>query len=386
MYKKAIVVALSGGVDSSTAAWLLKKELEADAGEGETRNDDVFIAGAMHYIWRDSRCCNAEMVLKARAVCERLGIPFYLLDLTAEFRSLVVDDFVATYKEGKTPNPCVRCNERVRFSAFYDTLKSELSRTDPVTGRPGIGSDVPLYLATGHYARLTIEDGTPAIRKAEDGEKDQSYMLYRLPARILPFLRFPLGDYRKKEVIELARTAGFLDQSVVRESQDACFVDGSYADFLREYDNGGINPGPGNITDRAGNMLGRHKGYIEYTVGQRKGLNLGTGPWYVVDIVPEHNHVIVAREEEAKTASFTVKECVWHAASDKAAQDIGFSCSVKIRYRSGDIGCRIIPGEDLSARIQLETPAIVTPGQSAVFYRGDCVLGGGIIVGSRSIS
>jgi len=200
----------------------------------------------------------------------------------------------------------------VRFSLFYDKLREELSRGDDAAGRPIIPPETPLTLATGHYAALTGADADIRIGKAADPDKDQSYMLYRIPRRMLPHLRFPLGKHTKRQVIAMVREAGLLEQAVVRESQDVCFVEGAYADFLRAYEPDRIDPGPGEITDAAGTVLGRHRGYIEYTVGQRKGLGLGTGPWYVTKILADKNRVIVAREEEAKSVFFLVEDTVWH--------------------------------------------------------------------------
>ena len=381
MIKKAVVVALSGGVDSTVAAWLLAKKRKEDIESGLEPEGSVFLAGAMHYIWQGSRCCDAEMILKARALCEKLDIPFFLIDMTGEFRTEVVDDFVETYIAGKTPNPCVRCNQRVRFSGFYDKVKQELAR-EPLPGRgAALPPETPLYLATGHYVNKREKEGRIILCKGNDPSKDQSYMLYQLPETVLPFVLFPLGGYTKQEVIAIAGDAGLLDGTVVRESQDACFVEGDYAGFIRDYTDREDLSLPGDIVDTSGNLLGRHRGYLEYTVGQRKGLSLGTGPWYVADIQPETNRIIVAREEEIRTLVFKIGETRWFAPADFFSRGPAVkSCTVKIRYRSGDIPCTVESLEGDCARVVLSEPAIVTPGQSAVFYLDSCMLGGGIII------
>jgi tRNA-specific 2-thiouridylase len=368
---RAIAVAVSGGVDSSTAAYLL------------TRGSLGRVFGVSHVIWPDAGNRNARALARAAAVCAQLGIPYVTLDLRNDFKRCVIDDFVRTYFEGKTPNPCVRCNERIRFTRFYSMLK------DSFQGDGTLTEGEPLYFATGHYARIQEADGRLYIRKALDAEKDQSYMLYKIPQDLLPYLIFPLGTLTKGEVVRIAREKG-LPSASVRESQDVCFVEGTYNDYLRtviaagEWDLGRGN-GEGEIVDSAGNVLGKHGGYIHYTVGQRKGLGLSSGPWYVLSLDPERNKVIVGRREELSTKRFFADELNWFG----GPLEEELECSVKVRYNSDETPCRVQPagapetpgtaGRPRQVLVELEDSAAVTPGQSAVFYKGDIVLGGGVI-------
>jgi tRNA-specific 2-thiouridylase len=301
-------------------------------------------------------------------VCERLDIPYIRIDMMAEFESAVIEDFVKTYARGETPNPCIRCNQCVRFSSFYTALQQNLRE------RELLSNGGELYFATGHYVRIRETDGRYYLGKAVDESKDQSYMLYKIDPSMLPLLRFPLGEMYKRKVVEYAKKRG-LPSASVRESQDVCFTSGSYFDFICTYSPDKVPDHPGEIVDTAGKLLGSHRGYIKYTVGQRKGLGLGNGPWYVVRLVPEMNQVVVGRAEELNTNRFYVDETNWFIPPPVKS----FSCSVKLRYNSPEVGCRILPQDESKATVELLEPAAVTPGQSAVFYNEELVLGGGII-------
>ncbi|GAG23666.1 unnamed protein product, partial [marine sediment metagenome] len=231
-----------------------------------------------------------------------------------------------------------------------------------------------LFFSTGHYARVEKMDGGYFLVKARDPLKDQSYMLYRIHRGMLEKLVFPLGDYLKKEVSELAE-AGGLEYTRVKESQDACFVDSDYVDFISRQTERDDILQKGEIVDPAGNLLGLHRGYIHYTVGQRRGLGLGSGPWYVSRIEPENNRVVAARPEEARRTCLLVDDLNWFI--DKPLKPL--LCRVKVRYQTRDIPCRIEP-EGERIRVLLKKGEIVTPGQSAVFYDHNLVLGGGTIV------
>jgi tRNA-specific 2-thiouridylase len=349
-----LAVGLSGGVDSSVAALMLRESWPR-------------MVGVTHLIWPDSRCCSAEVLSRAQEVCRRLEIPYVQVDLHERFRAAVVDDFVASYLEGRTPNPCVNCNAFVRFDRFYERLRQRL----PEEGLLETGEE--LYLSTGHYARITRRGDEFCLEKGRDPLKDQSYMLYHVRREMLPRMVLPLGEYTKSEVMEIAEARG-LQYRAVKESQDACFVEGSYVDFIRSYTGRDDLLEPGEIVDPEGRVLGSHPGTIHFTVGQRRGLGLGSGPWYVARIDAETNRVVVARREQAETRRFRVERPNWLC--DPLSGPT--ACAVKIRYQVEEIPCVVEP-EDGAYRVELERPEIVTPGQSAVFYGGTRVLGGGII-------
>ena len=350
-----LAVGLSGGVDSSVAALLLKERWPR-------------LVGVTHLIWPDSRCCSVEVLSRARSICLRLGIPYVQVDLHDRFRETVVDDFVRSYLEGRTPNPCVNCNAFVRFDVFYDRLRERLPRE----GLLEEGEE--LFLSTGHYARITRRGEEVCLEKGLDPLKDQSYMLYRVRREMLPRMVLPLGEYHKAEVVEIAEANG-LQYRAVKESQDACFVEGSYAEFIRRYTGREELLEPGEIVDPEGKVLGTHPGTIHYTVGQRRGLGLGSGPWYVARIDKDSNRVVVARREEAEARQFRIDRTNWLVEPPADA----LACTVKIRYQIDEIPCRVEPNGG-GCRVLLERPEIVTPGQSAVFYDGSRVLGGGVIL------
>jgi tRNA-specific 2-thiouridylase len=350
-----LAIALSGGVDSAVAAVLLKKKYPR-------------MVGASHLIWPGSRCCSEEVLARARETCRLLDIPYVQEDLHEEFREEVVGDFLHSYLNGKTPNPCVVCNKRIRFDAFYLRLESSLAERGLL--EPGES----LLFSTGHYARILETRGGSFIAKGVDPDKDQSYMLYQVQKRMLGNLVLPLGEYRKSEVLSLAGDLG-LPYTQVRESQDACFVKDSYVDFIAEQTGRSDLLQEGEIVDLRGRVLGRHRGTISYTVGQRRGLGLGNGPWYVARIDADANRLFVAREAEARCREFAIDRTNWFIDPPKRP----LSCAVKIRYQIDEIRCRVKPlGPGF--KVVLEHPRIVTPGQSAVFYDRDLVLGGGIIL------
>ncbi len=350
-----LAIALSGGVDSAVAAVLLKKKYSR-------------MVGASHVIWPDSRCCSVEVLDRARQTCRLLDIPYIQEDLHDEFRDQVVEDFIQSYLDGKTPNPCVLCNKSIRFDAFYLRLRNTL------VDRGLLETEEDLLFSTGHYARIVGGSGGLFIAKGVDPGKDQSYMLYQVGKRMLGSLVLPLGEYHKSEVLSMADDLG-LPYTQVRESQDACFVEDNYVQFIGKQTGRTDLLREGEIVDHEGRILGRHRGTINYTVGQRRGLGLGNGPWYVARIDAQANRLVVARETDARLREFRIDRTNWFI--DPPIHSL--PCAVKIRYQVDEIPCSVEP-EDERFRVVLTEPRIVTPGQSAVFYDRDLVLGGGIIL------
>jgi len=352
---KKVLVAMSGGVDSSTAAFLLKEQ-------------GYDVVGATLRLWhvsddkkRPGGCCSIDDIADARRVCHFLGIKHYVLNYEKEFKETVVEDFVKEYLSGRTPNPCIVCNEKIKFNMLLNKMK-------------GLGFDL---LATGHYARIEEADGTFALRKGLDTAKDQSYVLYRLGQNELASLIFPLGVYTKKEIRKMA-IEHKLPAAEKPESQEICFVDKSYGDFLKSYSplaSKRIKPGP--IIDKTGKFLGKHKGIAYYTVGQRSGLNLSLpAAVYVTKIDPEKNTLYVGSKEDSFSKNAFVKELAW--VSGKPPK-FPLKCHVKIRRLHPEAPA-VIKGSAKLVEIVFKTPQhAVTPGQSAVFYAGDTVMGGGII-------
>ena len=292
-----LVVGLSGGVDSSVALLL-------ELTEGMWRAEQV--VGASHDICRSSLTCNDETLGRARDLCRRFGIPYHRLDMISDFDRSVIDDFVGAYLNGQTPNPCVRCNERVRFDTFYHRMEILLREQGLLP------EDAHVHIATGHYAKISQLAGYPVIERGLDVRKDQSYMLYRISPHVLPFVHFPLGSYVKSDIVAIAIANG-LPSSSVKESQDICFIPGRYTDFLKEAldQNGLAVDRPGVIRDPEGQRLGIHRGYMHYTIGQRQGLGLGNGPWYVRSIDAMTNEVTVCRADNLGSAGCVIEQTNW---------------------------------------------------------------------------
>jgi tRNA-specific 2-thiouridylase len=358
-----IVVALSGGVDSATCAGLLVEAGERVVGISMRLYNAQGSAAAS-----GGRCCGPRDLEDARAVCAHLGIPFYVADYEEDFRRAVIDDFVSSYREGRTPNPCVRCNEKVKFLPLLHRARA-------------LGA---LALCTGHYARIGRgSDGTPRLRKAIDPRKDQSYFLFGMPWMALDYVRFPLGDLTKEEVRAHARRLG-LPNADKAESQEICFVpDGDYAGFV-ERQTGLGSPSGGDIVDESGAVVGHHDGVHRYTVGQRRGLGGGNGaPQYVVSIDALKRRVQIGPREALFAAAATLSDLHWLMPPPAVAE---LSCAVQIRYRRAPQPARLRLLPDGRAVAQFETPEpAVTPGQAAVFYDGDVVLGGGFIERSAEV-
>lgn len=352
--KKRLLAAMSGGVDSSVAALLLLKEGYDVIGISMDLYDFSEVTKG-----RDGTCCSLDDLYDARRVCDRIGIPYYVLNLKEEFRREVIDRFVGEYSSGRTPNPCVLCNEHLKFRAL-------LRKADEL-GAEGV--------ATGHYAVIRRdENGRCRLYASPDPSKDQSYFLFSLDSGRLERIRFPVGGMMKSEVREIAAGAG-LPVSEKRESQDICFVtDHSYADFLGRK---GIEERGGRFVDRSGNVLGTHKGILHYTVGQRKGLGVSAKtPLYVVAIDVERNEVVLGTEDETLAKGAVAVRAGFVSGAAPAPE---FRATVKVRYRHPGVPATVTAeGDRLAVRFDAPQKS-VTPGQALVLYDGDEVLGGGWI-------
>ncbi|HVP36559.1 MAG TPA: tRNA 2-thiouridine(34) synthase MnmA [Terriglobales bacterium] len=392
-----VVVAMSGGVDSSLAAFLLKEKGYDVIGITLKLWDYSEVGGDLY---KDGRCCSLESMNDARNICQKIGAPHYVLDFREQFKKKVISDFVNEYKKGRTPNPCIVCNTDIKWKLLWNKAKE-------------LGAD---YLATGHYARINYSDenGRYLLLKGADSTKDQSYALWGLSQEYLSRTLFSLGELTKKEVRDLAIKHG-LKTAQKEESQEICFVpDDDYERFLREWDDrdsekslNQIKTGP--IYDLKKEKLGEHRGIPFYTVGQRKGLKIALGkPLYVVKIDPEENAIYVGENKDLFRTSFIVSDVNWISIPELKEK---MECSVKIRYMhnpakvtispySGQIfGANKLVEFDLEADarkskllhstssctpervlVKFEKPErAITPGQSAVFYEGEKVIGGGVI-------
>ena len=346
-----VLVAMSGGVDSSVAAALL-----AERG--------LDLIGVTLHLWdaegenKVGRCCAPEDRDDARRTCEHLGIPHYVFDERRAFRERVVDPFVRAYRAGTTPSPCVHCNQDVKLGGLL-AIAEELGAT---------------HIATGHYARIDRDPaGSPSLRRGRDRAKDQSYFLYGVPAPILARMIFPLGELEKGRTREEGKRLGVPNWDK-GDSQELCFVpDGDIGGFVERETGARAS---GRIIDESGEELARHEGVYRFTIGQRKGLGLGGGPTrYVLRIVPETDEVVVGAEGGLYAAEARAGAAVWMA----PRPDAPFEADVQVRYRHAAAPAEVAPTPE-GFRVRFHEPQrAIAPGQAAVVYRGDRVIGGGVL-------
>lgn len=354
--KTRVLCGMSGGVDSSSAAALLQQQ-------------GFEVIGITLKLWpqdcvsrAEDKCCGPQAVADARAVCHKLDIPYYLFDEAAEFQRMVIRYFADEYKAGRTPNPCVMCNQHLKFGSL-------IQRADDLKAT---------YIATGHFARLDRDTiaGRTLLRRGHDSRKDQSYFLFSLGQHQLARALFPLGEMTKADTRKVARHCN-LKTADKEESMEICFVpDNDYGGFLQKA--GLAKKHQGEIVDTAGRVLGQHDGIEFYTIGQRKGIGVSAPrPLYVLDLDVENNRVIVGDPEQLDRTEFSIQNCNWIPWDNPPEEITG---TVKIRYNHAGTPATVRPMPDGTAHVKLhETQRAITPGQACVLYQDDLVVGGGWI-------
>lgn len=347
---KRIVAAMSGGVDSSVTAALLKRQ-------------GYEVIGVTLQLYsgtpqRKGACCAGQDIYDAKRVAEKIGIPHYVLDYEERFKKAVIDDFAETYARGETPIPCVRCNERVKFADLVDSARD--------LGAEG--------LATGHYVRRIDGPDGPELHRGAEDVRDQSYFLFATTRQQLSFLHFPLGGMAKPKVREIAAELGLVTAEKP-DSQDICFVTDTYSDIVKK-----LKPEAGeagDIVDESGRVLARHTGIASFTVGQRKGLGLSGNdePLFVLELDAPRRRVVVGPRRALGTRLIHLRDVNWLTDTALAAE-----CTVKVRSMRPPVAARVVPGAERTATVELELPEeAIAPGQACVFYKGSQVLGGGWI-------
>jgi tRNA-specific 2-thiouridylase len=359
--KKRVLLAMSGGIDSSVAGMLLTEQGYEVHGVTYRTYDSVTDS----CISKETGCCTVDSMMEAKRLSEKLGYEHEILDLRDSFKEKIITNFVDEYLSGRTPNPCVVCNSDIKWGELME-------RADALDCQ---------YIATGHYARVLEKDGRYYLAKGIDTTKDQTYFLYGLSQNDLKRTLFPLGGFKKDEIRKMAAERGFIKLSEKRESQEICFIpDNNYHRFLHDEVPERLNEiGKGNFVMTNGEVVGQHEGYPFYTIGQRKGLRIAMGyPVYVTEIDAKKNVVVLGKKEELLQKSFVVGNL--QRMKYETLPEQGLNVSVKIRYRNTGSEGRIVPmGDNVKVELTHHASAI-TPGQSAVFYEGDDVVGGGIIL------
>jgi len=361
--KMRVVIALSGGVDSTVAAVILK--------EGGYQ-----VIGVTMQIWppdkvvpeidRFGGCCGVSAIEEAKRAAHKLGIPHYVMNFRDVFAQKVIADFYQEYSRGRTPNPCIRCNQYIKFGTLFDRAKE-------------LGAD---FIVTGHHARIEKDEanGRYLLKKGFDQRKDQSYVLYSLTQEQLSHILLPIGNLTKEKVREIARELG-LPIATKPESQDICFIpDNNYPDFLKEYVPQAVKPGP--ILNKQGSVLGQHRGIVSYTIGQRRGLGISAKePMYVTAIDQERNTIVIGSKQEAHGNELVASKLNWISIA-KLEQTI--TAKAKIRYRHKEVEAEVTPLDGDKVQVKFKEPQMaITPGQAVVFYREDTAIGGGIIEKAR---
>lgn len=352
--KKAII-AMSGGVDSSVAAYLMKEKGFDCIGATMKlyNNDDISVSV-------EKTCCSLDDIEDARAVSSRLSMSHYVFNFKDEFKEKVIDKFISTYESGGTPNPCIECNRHLKFEKLFQRMK-ELEYD---------------YVVTGHYARVEEDNGWFYLKKGVDITKDQSYVLYSLTQEQLSHIIFPLGEYSKSHIRDIAEKQNFINARK-KDSQDICFVpDGDYAHFIEAY-TGKTYP-VGNFIDKQGNVLGQHNGIIRYTNGQRKGLGVAFGkPMYVADKDIKNNTVTLCTNDELFSKELTAVDFNWLVPDLKKETE----CMARVRYNMKEQPATAYILDDGNVKVIFSEPQrAITKGQAVVLYNGDTVIGGGTII------
>ncbi|GAB6169955.1 tRNA 2-thiouridine(34) synthase MnmA [Clostridium carnis] len=353
--KKKVVVGMSGGVDSSVAAYLLKEQGYDVIGVTmkHWEEDDDFVE-------REGGCCSLSATEDARRVADKLGIPFYVLNFKESFKDKVIDYFVQEYIEGKTPNPCIACNKHIKFDEFLRRAK-------------GIGAD---YVATGHYAKIEEKDGRFLLIRADDNKKDQTYALYNFTQEQLSQTLMPCGEFTKDKIREIAKEIGLAVHNK-KDSEEICFIpDNDHGSYILKLMPNKVKEG--NFVDKNGNILGKHKGIVYYTIGQRKGLGLALGrPVFVTDINPKTNEVVIGPEEDIFKTDLVAKDVNFIPFDNLEGE---LKVTAKVRYQAQPSEAIISPLSNGRIKVSFkEKQRAITKGQSVVFYNGTEVVGGGII-------